>query len=88
MLKYRAQRIPYLDYLAASGSPYLDYLATYYRVPRLLKLGCMTSDGLFDCDPPRVLNTVLLQTRSTKECRQMPASADIPPAPVRAYAES
>jgi hypothetical protein len=37
-------------------SPYLDYLAAYYLVPRLLKLECMTSDGLFDYYPSRVLN--------------------------------
>jgi hypothetical protein len=35
------------------------------------QLGCMTSYGLFDYDPPGVLNTVHFQTRS---CRIHPGA--------------
>jgi ribosomal protein S18 acetylase RimI-like enzyme len=45
---------------SARGDVWIQDLAStaaYYLVPRLLKLECMTSDGPFDYDPPRVLNT-------------------------------
>ena len=46
-------------------SLYLDDFAVFYLVPRLLKLGCVNSYGIYDFDPLRVLHTVLLQTCST-----------------------
>ena len=44
---------------SARGDVWIQDLAStaaYYLVPRLLKLECMTSDGLFDYYPSRVLN--------------------------------
>ena len=61
----RSPRPPSLRFCYPRELLYLDDLAAYYVVPRLLKLGCMNSYGIYDFDPLRVLHTVLLQTCST-----------------------